>query len=91
MESTTSVKPWQEEFIEVYDDIPESEGFDEVTADKQLEGLLNIVTILGETLTRLEKQNQQLAEKLIQLTDGELADDVYESPQLSEYSSNIYM
>lgn len=77
MQTALEKKAWYDKFIQVFDDIPESDGFEPDIADKQIEGLLELIVLLGEKVTHQENEMQLLAGKLLKRMSSDDEDDEY--------------
>jgi hypothetical protein len=91
MSSATEQKHWATEFCKVYDSIPESEGFNELDADKQIEGLLEIVSILGDRVAEQDQLILRLTKLIKNQQDSELTEDEYKPSELHETTQNMYL
>ena len=87
-------RTWHDSFIQVFDDMPESDGFVADVADKQIEDLISLVMLLGKTVTELELQQHKMAEKLMGKPIDiklDVEEEEYKPSEIDENKSNIYM
>ena len=87
---------WRTKILNIFDNMPESDGFDAATADKQIEGLLEAVMVIGEQTARNEDELTRLYNrtlKNLKVLKKRMEEDVedYDPSTLPPPEETIYM
>lgn len=53
-------KPWYEVLDDLYQALPESDNFDEDIADKQIEGIMEMIVVIGSVIYKQDKEIKEL-------------------------------
>jgi len=65
MQTAIEKKMWYDKFIQILDDMPESEGFDSDIADKQIEDLIYVGNILNIKVDKIHSNIKKQKKNII--------------------------
>jgi len=91
MQTAIEKKMWYDKFIQILDDMPESEGFDSDIADKQIEDLIELVILLGEKVTHQENELQLIARNFLDINKKDVDDDDYKPKEIPTHASYLFI